>query len=105
MSPRDVACDALLAAAVVIAVLCSVGVVAMRDTYQRLHFLGPVGVVSPLLVAIAVLIREGVSSQSVKAWLVALALLVSGPLLVHATARAERIRERGDWRPGTGRRG
>lgn len=71
----------------------------MRDTYQRLHFLGPVGVVVPPLVAVAVLIQEGVSSQSAKTWLAALALVGTAPLLAHATARAERIRERGDWRP------
>jgi multisubunit Na+/H+ antiporter MnhG subunit len=99
VTPRDAACDALLAAAVVVAVLCAVGVVAMRDTYQRIHFLGPLGVVVPPLVAVAVLVREGISSQTAKTWLAALALLVTGPLLAHATARAERIRERGDWRP------
>lgn len=99
MSPRDVAIDALLAAAVLITVLCGVGVVAMRDPYQRLHFLGPVGVVVPALIAVAVLVREGVSESSAKAWLLALWLLVASPLLAHATARAARVREHGDWRP------
>jgi monovalent cation/proton antiporter MnhG/PhaG subunit len=99
VSPRDVAVDALLAAAVLVALLSCLGVLAMSDVYERLHFLTPLGVVMPPLVALAVLIREGVSQQAVKAALVAVALCVSSPVLGHATARAARIRERGDWRP------
>jgi hypothetical protein len=30
-------------------------------------------------------------------------MIVAGPFLTHATIRAARIRETGDWRPGHGR--
>ena len=29
-------------------------------------------------------------------------LVIAGPFLTHATTRAARIREKGDWRPGQG---
>jgi multisubunit Na+/H+ antiporter MnhG subunit len=44
-----------------------------------------------------VVVREGLLSQiGVKAILIAAALLVVSPVLVHATARAARLRERGE---------
>ena len=52
----------------------------------------------------AVLARESLSHQGIVAVLVALFLWVSGPVLTHATARAARVGELGDWRGESRRR-
>jgi multicomponent Na+:H+ antiporter subunit G len=77
-------------------VLSAVGVLAMRSIYDRLHYVGSASV-GAALVCIAVTVRESFSLIGNKAMLIAFFLLVSGPVLVHATARAARIRERGSW--------
>ena len=75
--------------------------------YDRLHYLGPASGLGPLLVAGAVVARESLNHQGIEALLVAGVLLVFGPVLTHAMARAARIREHGDWtiRPGERVRG
>jgi multisubunit Na+/H+ antiporter MnhG subunit len=94
-----VAVWALLAAAAAVVVACSIGVAVMPGVYTRLHFTGPAAVLAPAAVAAAVVIREGVGSSSAAALLVALTLIVTNPILVHATARAVRIHESaGEWR-------
>jgi multicomponent Na+:H+ antiporter subunit G len=87
----------LLALGVGIQVLSAVGVLAMRSVYDRLHYVGS-GSVGGALVCIAVTVRESFSLIGNKTLLVAFFLLVSGPVLTHATARAARVRERGEWK-------
>jgi multicomponent Na+:H+ antiporter subunit G len=70
----------------------------MRDVYQKLHFVTPVSLISPALVAVAVVVQQGFSENTVETWLALLFLIVAGPFLTHATIRAARIRETGDWR-------
>jgi multisubunit Na+/H+ antiporter MnhG subunit len=84
-----------------------VGVVTMPHLYDRLHYLGPASGLGPLLVAGAVVARESLNHQGIEALLVAGVLLVFGPVLTHAMARAARIREHGDWtlQPGEKVRG
>jgi multicomponent Na+:H+ antiporter subunit G len=86
----------LLALGVGIEVLCAVGVAVMRSVYDRLHYVGAASF-GALLVALAVTVRESFSLIADKALLVALFLLVSGPIAAHVTARAARIREHGHW--------
>jgi multisubunit Na+/H+ antiporter MnhG subunit len=50
-----------------------------------------------------VLVRSGWSENSAETWLALLFVAIGSPFLTHATIRATRIREKGDWRPG-GRR-
>jgi len=50
-----------------------------------------------------VLVRSGWSENSSETWLALLFVVIGGPFLTHATIRAARIREKGDWRAG-GRR-
>jgi multisubunit Na+/H+ antiporter MnhG subunit len=50
------------------------------------------------LVAVAVVVQQGFSENTVETWLALLFLIVAGPFLTHATIRAARIRETGDWR-------
>ena len=53
-----------------------------------------------MLVAAAVVAREALDARGLKALMVAAAFLGVGPVLNQATARALRVRERGDWRLG-----
>ncbi|MGH3829953.1 MAG: cation:proton antiporter [Pseudonocardiaceae bacterium] len=97
---RDVCVDCLLAAAVLLVLASSLGVLVMRDVYQKLHFVTPVSLLAPVFVALAVLVRQGYSENTVETWLTLVFLVITGPFLTHATIRAARIRETGDWRTG-----
>jgi multisubunit Na+/H+ antiporter MnhG subunit len=95
---RDVVVAVLLGVAGVSVVISCLGVLVMRDPLDRLHFTAPAGVLAPVAVAAAVLVEEPLSSAGIKAVIVALLLIVTTPVLSHATARAARIREHGRWR-------
>jgi multicomponent Na+:H+ antiporter subunit G len=79
--------------AVVVEIVCAVGMLLMRNALDRLHFLGPATIVGPLLVALAVWLRHGIDQAGLKAGLVLVLLVVSGPILSYVTARA--VVERG----------
>jgi multisubunit Na+/H+ antiporter MnhG subunit len=99
VSVADVIVAVLVGLAVLVGVLSCVGVLVARDPYDSLHFTAPASVVSPVLLAIAVVIEEGIGSQAgIKSIVVALLLIVLNTVLVHATARAARIRAAGRWR-------
>jgi multisubunit Na+/H+ antiporter MnhG subunit len=93
--------DVLLGLAVVVVLASSLGVLVMRGVYAKLHYLTPIALVAPLLVAVAVTVRMGFSENTVQTWLTLGLLVIAGPFLSHATIRCARIRETGDWR-GTG---
>jgi multicomponent Na+:H+ antiporter subunit G len=76
LSPRELAVLVLLALGVGVTLLSCVGVVA---------------------IAAAVVLEERLSAAGIKAVLVALVLVVTNPVLGHATARAARIRQFGQW--------
>jgi multicomponent Na+:H+ antiporter subunit G len=92
---RHVLVGVLLAAAVGVQWLCCLGVLRMRGAYNRLHFLGPATLLGPGLIAAAVLVDGASAEASVKAVLLAMILLVMGPVTSHALARAARVRETG----------
>ncbi|MGH3854884.1 MAG: cation:proton antiporter [Pseudonocardiaceae bacterium] len=96
----NVCVDCLLAVAVLLVLASSLGVLVMRDVYQKLHFVTPASLLAPVFVALAVLVRQGYSENTVETWLALAFLVAAGPVLTHATIRAARIRETGDWRPG-----
>jgi monovalent cation/proton antiporter MnhG/PhaG subunit len=93
----DVAVAVLLALGVGSALLSAVGLLATRDPYDQLHFTGPATVIAPVAIAAAVLVEEPVSSAGIKSILIAIVMVTTGPVLIHATARAARVRERGRW--------
>jgi multicomponent Na+:H+ antiporter subunit G len=96
--------DVLLFAGVAMLLLCALGVLVMGGAYDRLHYASAAGW-GAALIALAILVRESVSLIADKALLSAVILVVCGPVLSHATARAGRIRERGAWDPGPRERG
>ena len=95
----DVLVWSLVVLGTVVQVLCVLGVLLARNPYDRLHFTGPASTIAPVTFALAVILDEGpVTQAGVKSVLTAVALLVLNGVLVHATARAARIREHGTWR-------
>jgi multisubunit Na+/H+ antiporter MnhG subunit len=92
---RDVVVGVLLAVGVASVLLSCAGLVAARESWDKLNYTGPATVIGPVAIAVAVLVEEPLSSAGVKAAFVAIVMLVTGPALLHATARAARIREHG----------
>ena len=98
MIARDVCADVLLGLAVLTVASASVGVLLMRDAYDKLHFVTPAALVAPVLVALAVLVQMGLYENTGETCLALLAMAIAGPYLSHATMRGIRVREKGDWR-------
>ena len=97
MSAAEAAVAALLVLGVAATWLSCLGVLLMGDPYDRLHYTAPASALAPVLIAAAVVVEEGLSAAGVKALLIALVLVGTSPVLGHATARAARIREHGQW--------
>lgn len=97
MSTRHFIAVALLWAGVGLNLIASIGVLAMRSAYDRLHF-PAVATLGLVLIAIGVLVEKSFSLVGDEAILTAVFLLVASPVLTHAIARAARISARGDWR-------
>src|SRR5262249_51356237 len=60
----DVVAAVLVVLAVLVGVLSCIGVLMSRNAYDSLHYTSPASVVSPVLLAIAVVIEEGIGSQA-----------------------------------------
>lgn len=88
MSVRDAAIDVLVTLSVITAALSCLGVLVMRTALQRLHYLGPLAMVAPLLAGAAVAIsRIGYSGAGVKALFIAAVVAGFAPVLSHQTGR------------------
>ena len=98
MIARDVAADVLLGLAVLTVASAALGVLLMRDADQKLHFVTPAALIAPVLVALAVLVQAGFYENSGETCLALFFMAIAGPYLSHATMRAIRAREHGDWR-------
>lgn len=98
-SIHTIAVGLLLAAGVLSFVFTSTGLLLRKDVYDQIHFLAPGSIIGSLCFAGAVMLNEGLSQSGVKAFLIALLLLLSNPVLSHAIARAARIRRHGQVLP------
>ena len=90
---RDAVTWALVALGVAVQALACLGVVLMRDALDRLHF-ASASSAGVLCLCAAVVVAEGPSLIALKAILTGAFLLASGPVLVHATARAIHLHRR-----------
>ena len=97
MSFKELIIVLLLVGAVMVELACALGVWKIRDSFDRLHFLGPASTLGPLLVAAAIVVEESLSTIGVKTILTAILLLLTSPILTHATARAARVRQYDHW--------
>jgi multisubunit Na+/H+ antiporter MnhG subunit len=86
----------LVAAAVAAQVASCLGLALVRTPYARLHYASAATTVSPVLILVAFLVDESVSSNTLTALVVTVFLGVFGPVVVHGTARAALIHERGE---------
>jgi len=98
MSLRDGVVAVFLGLGVLVTLLSVVGVIVSRNVYQRLHFVTPGAVLAPLLVAAAVVAKETFNVRGLQTIAAVMAMVLLGPILTHATARAARVKEKGDWR-------
>lgn len=96
MSATDILVIALLAFGVLMELTSVLGIMVGADVWARLHFTGPASTFTPLAFAVAVAVHYGAFSQAgIKATITAALIVLLGPALVHATARAARIRKKG----------
>lgn len=99
MSAREVVVCILLGTGVFGFALCALGLLLSRNFYDQLHFLAPASLVGAVAIPLAVLVEEGFSQAGTKALLIAILLFWANPVLSHASARAGRIRRKGQWPP------
>ncbi len=99
MSAGEVIATVVLGCGTMLELFAVIGMVLMRDVYDRLHYVGLAGY-GALLVGIAIVAHESFSLIGDKALASGVLLVLLGPVVVHTTARSFRTRERGDWREG-----
>jgi multisubunit Na+/H+ antiporter MnhG subunit len=93
---RDLVVDVLVAGGVAAELICCLGLLAMRNAIDRLHYSGAAASLGPALIAAAVCVREGlVSSQGLNSVLIAVLLAFGSAAVAGATARLIRLRQRG----------
>ena len=100
MSFSHLAAMVLLIVGVTLELFAVLGLVVMRNAFDRLHYVGLAGY-GALLIGISILVRESWSLIGDKALATGALLVLIGPVLVHTTMRSLRTRERGDWREGS----
>lgn len=87
----------LLGLAVLLAIVCSIGVAVMPDALQRLHFPAIVVSICMALIIAAVWYDERDWQARIKVMLVGLVLFVMNAVLTNATAKAVRVWRVGHW--------
>jgi monovalent cation/proton antiporter MnhG/PhaG subunit len=87
--------DVLVAAGVIGELLCCLGLLLMRNVFDRLHYVMASTTVPPFLIAAAVVVDEDWTQPGINALLIAVALFLINPVLATATARAARARRFG----------
>ncbi len=92
-----IAVTVLLAIAVIVALICCLGLVLMKDFYERLHYMATVSTISSVCVLAAVVVQEGWGQATLKTIVIVLVLFFMNATLTHATARAARVRQLGHW--------
>ncbi|MBV9310932.1 MAG: monovalent cation/H(+) antiporter subunit G [Solirubrobacterales bacterium] len=99
MNLRHVVATCLLVGGVTIELFAVLGIAVMREQFDRLHYVGLAGY-GAFLIGVSILVRESFSLIGDKALLTGVLAVLLGPIVVHATARSLRIRQRGSWRAG-----
>lgn len=93
---REVLTDVLLAFATLTVACSALGILVMPSAAARLHYVAPASVVAPVLVTLAIFVKEGLDSDTGQT-VIALAFMVAvAPFLSHATIRAIRARSEAD---------
>ena len=96
MTARDLIVDVLLVLGVGTELICCVGVLLMRNAFDRLHYSSAATTVGPVLIGAAVLVRESVSAGGLQTIATVSLLFLLNPVVLIATARAARRIEEHD---------
>ena len=97
MSWREIVATVLIVAGGIVELLAVLGLCVMRNTSDRLHYVG-LASVGALLVGVAIVFREGFSQIGDGALLTGGILIFTGPVLVQTTMRSFLVRQHGDCR-------
>jgi monovalent cation/proton antiporter MnhG/PhaG subunit len=100
----DILVDVFLVLGVACQFICCVGVLAMRSVFDRLHYAGAGTTLGPLLIGASVLVRQTTSGAGIETMVTMALVVLLGPVVVLATARAARRVEVGQIRPTTDER-
>jgi multisubunit Na+/H+ antiporter MnhG subunit len=90
MHASDLAVDVLLGLGVAGELMCVAGVLVMRTTFDRLHYVAAATTVPAVLLLAATLVREHISAAGLQAIAAVGLLFLLNPALVIATAQAVR---------------
>lgn len=88
---RTIVVDLLLSVLCLVVVASAIALWCVRTAYDRVHVVAPAAMLGAPLLAVALLVNQGISPLSVKGMLVALLLLLTAPTLTHATLRAAHV--------------
>jgi monovalent cation/proton antiporter MnhG/PhaG subunit len=99
---KAITIDVLIAAAVLVTLLSVLGMMRMKDPYQRMHYISPPASISPVLITIAIFLQNGLKPEAFKALITTLVLIGMNTVVTHAAARAFRIAETENWKPKPG---
>lgn len=88
----NIAVDALLALAVLVAWITTAACLRWRSGYDRLHAITFFNLVGGGAITVAVVISDGLTSRTFQCVLIWLVVAGAGALLSHAIARALRVR-------------
>jgi multicomponent Na+:H+ antiporter subunit G len=102
MNAPTLAVEVLVWVAVVTSLLCCLGIVVMKDFFERLHYMATVSTIASVALLIAVVIEHGWGQAAIKMSLIVVVLFLMNAVLTHATARAARVRDLGHWQPAPG---
>ncbi|HEV2206723.1 MAG TPA: monovalent cation/H(+) antiporter subunit G [Candidatus Acidoferrales bacterium] len=89
----------LVGLAVALAIVCSIGIGIMKNAFERLHFSAIVVSFGTWLIIVAVWIDDPNWQARLKAVCIGVLLFLMNAVLSHATARAIRIRDKGQIEP------
>ncbi|MGA9527887.1 MAG: monovalent cation/H(+) antiporter subunit G [Terriglobales bacterium] len=99
---KTIAIEVLLGTAVLLTLLSVLGMVRMRDPYQRMHYIAPPASLSATFITLAIFLQRGFKPESFKALFITFVLIGMNSVVTHAAARAFRIAEVADWHPDKG---
>jgi monovalent cation/proton antiporter MnhG/PhaG subunit len=77
--------DILIALAIAVCLISSLGLL-FGDAFDRLHYLGPPTILSPLMIALSVMIHPSSAEALIKAIIVTFIMWLASPTLTHAIA-------------------
>jgi len=90
----EIAVAVLLTIGVLGFAFTSIGLLVSRDVFDQIHYLAPGSLIGSICITGAVLLHGGFSQAGAKSIVIAILLVLSNPVLSHATARAHRIRRK-----------